>query len=267
MKIGIISKASEYTHSVPVMDQMADYVRRAGIEIERIVPEDQLIDLAAIKVEHDMYVIRPGIELGLSLSGILHEQGAHMVNSHESSSLVADKVRVTHRLMQGGIPTARSYLAGQPEIVSDALGGSTVIVKPHRGSYGEGIRVIHPQDLTEDLSSRGGHFIQEFLPSDGLDLKVYVIGDEVFAIKRPFPATSFEDKLGTPYSLNDGIRNMALKVGELFGLDIYGLDIVETEQGPYVIDVNYFPGFIGIKSAPRLLADFLIQSVTERIAA
>lgn len=264
MKLGIISKRNEYTHSTPVMEEMVSLLHQAGIQVERIVPEEESIDLARIGVACDGYAIRPGIEHGLSLAGILHDQGARLINSYPATALLIDKLQVTQRLLAAGLPSPRSYITGDPAELQRALGGIPLIIKPHRGSYGQGIRVLHPGGEIE-AQVRGGYFVQEFLPSDGVVLKVYVIGNEVQATRRTYPARNYEEKFGVPCPVSGRVRDIAQRIGELFGLEIYGIDCIETDSGPQIIDVNYFPGFIGVANAPALLADFLIRFLREEL--
>jgi len=265
MKIGFLMKRAEYAHSTPVMEDVFKHLRKKGVKVQTIVPEEQLIDLGAIRPTLDLYVLRPGIELGLSLAGILHDQGANLLNTFPASTLVQDKVRVTHRLLEDSIPTARSFVAGDLKQAFDALRNS-LIVKPHRGSYGEGIRVFHEHDELPKAGERGGHFVQEYHRNSGEDLKVYVIGDQVFAVRRKFPAHSYEDKLGVPVEVDDYLRTIALRIGQLFGLQVYGIDCIDTDRGLLVIDVNFFPGFVGVPNAAKYLSAYILECAEQHDA-
>ena len=258
MKIGFLTKCAEYAHSTPVMDDVFKRLRQKGVQVQKIVPEEQLIDLSAVRPTLDLYVLRPGIELGLSLAGILHDQGANLLNTFPASTLVQDKVRVTQRLLENQIPTARSFVAGDLKQAFDALCNS-LIVKPHRGSYGEGIRIFHDREGLPEAGERGGHFVQEYHSNSGEDLKVYVIGNQVFALRRKFPAHSYEDKLGTPVEVDDYLRRIALRIGQLFGLHVYGIDCIDTDCGLLVIDVNFFPGFVGVPNAAKYLSAYILE--------
>ena len=55
------------------------------------------------------------------------------------------------------------------------------------------------------------------------------------------------------------LQKLALRVGNLFGLDIYGLDVVETAHGPVVVDINDFPSFGQIPQAVPLVAAYILQ--------
>lgn len=263
MKVGFLMKRAEYAHSTPVMEDVFRNLRKRGVTVQTIVPEEHVVELQKLAVENDLYVIRPGIELGLSLAGVLHELGARLINSYPASATLQDKVLVTHRLIRAGIPTPRSFVTGNIDKTVEEIGGKQLIIKPHRGSYGIGVRVVEKAD---EPTQRGGYFAQQFKRPLGPDLKVYVIGDEVFAVRRKFPAESYEEKLGQPCIVDGEIRKVALRVGDLFNLQIYGLDVIEHEDGFDVIDVNYFPGFVGVPKASEKLAGYLHACLVDDIA-
>lgn len=263
MKLGLLMKKQEYTHSTPVMDEMFRHLRKYGVAVSTIYPEEHVVELQRVRVENDLYVIRPGIELGLSLAGVLHELGARLINSYPASAVLQDKVLVTHRLIRAGIPTPRSFVTGDVDKTIATIGGERLIIKPHRGSYGIGVRVV---DRADEPTPRGGYFAQQFKKPLGPDLKVYVIGDEVFAVRRKFPAESYEDKLGQPCIVDESIRKIALRIGDLFNLQIYGIDVIEHADGFDVIDVNYFPGFVGVPKVAEKLADYLFGCLSDECA-
>jgi ribosomal protein S6--L-glutamate ligase len=55
--------------------------------------------------------------------------------------------------------------------------------------------------------------------------------------------------------VSDEIRRIALATGEACGLALFGLDVIESPRGPYVVDVNYFPGYKGVPDVAPLIAD------------
>ena len=59
--------------------------------------------------------------------------------------------------------------------------------------------------------------------------------------------------------MTDEVRRIALRCGEAFGLGLYGLDIIESPDGPSVVDVNYFPGYKGIARAPEAVASYIAR--------
>ena len=100
--------------------------------------------------------------------------------------------------------------------------------------------------------------VQELVPGPGVDLRVYVAGGEVFATRKPFSSTSYSVP-GEEVEVEDEVRRIALRCGEAFGLVLFGLDIIESPDGPRVVDVNYFPGYKGIARAPEAVAGFIAR--------
>jgi ribosomal protein S6--L-glutamate ligase len=141
-----------------------------------------------------------------------------------------------------------------------------LILKPHRGYHGAGVAVV---DGVEDLPGPEAYpevvFAQDYLSRARLDLKVFAIGDEVFGVRKAFAGDSFL-RAGEPTPLTPEIEDIARRCGQVFGLELYGLDVAEDpERGPQIIDVNYFPGYRGVPGAARKIADY-IAHVVEQVA-
>jgi ribosomal protein S6--L-glutamate ligase len=100
-------------------------------------------------------------------------------------------------------------------------------------------------------------FAQREVPSAGRDLKVYVVGDQMWAITRPFPARTLADKLGAPARVPPGIREAAVACGRALGLELYGVDFLVAGDEFFAVDVNAFPGYKGVPDAPRAVAEHL----------
>ncbi|MDX1811859.1 MAG: ATP-grasp domain-containing protein, partial [Gammaproteobacteria bacterium] len=243
------------THSTPVTYDMMYLLQDRGVQAVPIIPEHDVIDLANIKVDCDLYVLRPSAEIILSLAAVLYSRGAKILNNLHSCTVVRDKIQVAGRMLDAGLPFPKSYVTGNIEAMRKEI-SAPVIVKPERGALGEGIQIFNENDPTPPVR-KGGYFAQHYLPTDHYDLKVYVIGKEVMARKRHFPCENDFEYLGTDSDVSEEVRELALKCGEIFDLDIYGLDIVQTKQGLYIVDVNYFPSFLGVPDAAEKLADYI----------
>ncbi len=135
------------------------------------------------------------------------------------------------------------------------------MVKPNGGRRGEQIAVVRDaRDLDELPASAGPFLAQRYVQGKGLDLKAYVIGDQVFGVWRPFPARTAAEKRGPRCALSQEIREICLRCGRLFGLELYGVDLIETDDGPTVIEVNCFPGYRGVPGADSLIADHIVRT-------
>jgi glutathione synthase/RimK-type ligase-like ATP-grasp enzyme len=116
-------------------------------------------------------------------------------------------------------------------------------------------------------------YIQEFIECDGIDRKIYVVGDKIFGIKRENPIYIYlrvnpedidvdvierED-----YEISDDIRRLAKVLSKGLNLKIFGFDLIKSiNQNKYhVVDLNDFPGFRGIGNIETVLANFLIENI------
>jgi len=105
-------------------------------------------------------------------------------------------------------------------------------------------------------------FAQKYLGRGRQDLKVFAIGEGLFGVRKAFSAHSFL-QAGEPAPLSPEVRDIARRCGRAFGLELYGLDLVEDDSGVYVVDVNYFPGYRGVPHAARRLADYVMNAAKE----
>lgn len=103
-------------------------------------------------------------------------------------------------------------------------------------------------------------FAQEYEEHEPFDYKAYAIGDYVYAIKRVFPAKTKEEKLGTPVGDDPELVDLVRRCGRLFGLQLYGVDLVKTPKGYSVIEVNCFPGFKGVPEGGERIAKFILEN-------
>jgi ribosomal protein S6--L-glutamate ligase len=100
--------------------------------------------------------------------------------------------------------------------------------------------------------------VEELIPGPGEDLKAYVIGDQVFGVKKPFSPNSYRTT-GCACHVSPEVEAIARACGRVFGLSLYGVDIIESPDGPVVVDLNYFPSYKGVPAAAERLADFIID--------
>jgi ribosomal protein S6--L-glutamate ligase len=138
------------------------------------------------------------------------------------------------------------------------LEAGPLVVKPYRGSQGRDVFVIRePSELTRLRVDGGLVFAQRYHEPEGRDRKVYCIGDQVFGVKRPWPARTYEDKLGEPFTVSPQLRELALRCGDTFGIEIYGFDVIVSDSRMYVVDFSSFPGFKGVPDAALRIADYI----------
>src|SRR5688572_20422674 len=265
MKIAILMFRHAPTRMSPIMPEVVRLLTERGEQVEVIYPEEQLMDGSRVYVEHDLYVLKSGTELALSLAGALHAAGATILNPYPVTAMLRDKVISSHVLRRAGIPYPDTFITVHPKHLAPLLDEGPLVLKPYRGSQGRGVYVIWDPDQLDNVNHEGGLiFAQRYYRPEGRDLKIYVIGGQVFGVRRTWPAHSYEEKLGEPFTIAPEVHDIALRCGKAFGLELYGLDIILHEGKPYVVDVSSFPGFKGVPDAALRLADY-IYSAGQRV--
>ena len=171
--------------------------------------------------------------------------------------MTQNKIIVSRLLREGGVPAPRTWVTGDFSLLSDLASKSSLIIKPYMGHRGAGIvKIDNPDQLKAHTAPDYPVIVQDFKPGSGEDLKVYVVGDQVFGVQKPFSEMSFAVP-GRPVPISDEVREISLRVGTVCGLGLYGLDIIESADGPFVVDVNYFPGYKGVPNAAPMIADYI----------
>jgi ribosomal protein S6--L-glutamate ligase len=241
----------------PLLLEVFELLKGRGFRVESAIPEETLLSTDRLDVQHDLYVLKSHTELSLSLAGSLDAQGARTLNPYPNCLAAQDKIVASRLLRAAGIPTPRSWTTGTREHLHQLLSEGPLIVKPHRGHRGAGIHVLRGEkDLARLPVLETPVVVQEYIEGSGEDLKVYVVGERVFAVRKQFSKDSFT-RSGAPVEPRDDVRHIAQRCGKTFGLGLFGLDVIESADGPVVVDVNYFPGYKGVDGAAPLIADYI----------
>jgi ribosomal protein S6--L-glutamate ligase len=248
----------------PVLARTFNHLEARQIEVAVHFPEEELLRLDKFRIEADLYVLKSDTELALSLATALEHVGARVLNRARASILAKEKLLAAAIMAQAGIPGPCSFAAARPAQLAHRVSPRRpLILKPHRGYHGVGIKVAERSAELASAAYPDVVFAQEFLVRARRDLKVFAIGDEVFGVRKAFAPDSFL-RVGEPVALSSEVEQIARRCGAAFGLELYGLDVAEDpEAEPRIIDVNYFPGYRGVPDADRRLADYIAAAVSQ----
>jgi ribosomal protein S6--L-glutamate ligase len=265
MKIGILTLRHGPSAKTSITPEVIRLLEEWGARVDVIHPEERCTSLSSIRPEHDLYVLKSETELALSYAGALHAAGAAVVNPYPAAAMLKDKIIANRRLEEAGVPVAETFVAGHPRQLAPLLEEGPIVVKPYRGSKGRGVHVVWDADELENVATDEGPVLaQRYHRPDGRDRKIYCIGGQLFGVKRIWPARTYEEKLGEPFSIDPVLRDVALRCGAAFGIDIFGVDVVISDGKPWVVDLQGFPGFKGVPDAALRLADHL-YAIAERV--
>jgi ribosomal protein S6--L-glutamate ligase len=248
----------------PIIAETIERLEASDVRVTVLVPEETLLRLDRLHIQADLYLLKSDTELALTLATTFEHIGATVLNRASAARRAKDKLLAAATLAQAGLPAPRSLGAARPTQLAEHVGrGRPLILKPHRGYHGVGIAIArHSDDLPDAHVYPDAVFAQAYLDRARTDLKVFVIGDAVFGVRNAVPAAAVV-RADNSVSVSPEVEQIARRVGAVFDLELFGLDIAEDpEHGPQIIDVNYSPGFRGVPGAPRHLAEHIARALS-----
>ena len=258
MRVGVIAPRPRTDRISPLVPELLARLRELGCQAELIDPDADPVDLGQVRADADVYILKSGTEAALSFAGILHAQGACLVNPFPVAAACRDKLIQTSVLAAAGVPVPRSWMTADPGTMVPHLAEGPLILKDPRGSRGRGIVVVRDTDQLAALRAGVPWLAMRYHEPEGRDLKLYRIGDEVFGVERVFPANTYQDKVGRPYRVGPGLREVVLRCGQAFGISVYGVDVIRSQGREWVVDMSSFPGFKGVAGSGRRIADHVV---------
>jgi ribosomal protein S6--L-glutamate ligase len=242
----------------PVLLEAYEILRGRGYDVEDGIAEEQPQRPDLLEPEHDLYLLKSHTDLSLSLAGVLAAQGARMLNPYVNCATTQNKFITARLLRAAGVPTPDTWALTDAALLEEEVAQRPLLIKPYMGHRGAGISIVHDAAALGAAAAAAvcPMIVQELVPGPGEDLKVYVVGDQVFAVSKPFSETSFAVP-GRPVPVEPEVRDAALRAGAALGLGLYGLDVIESPDGPVVVDLNYFPGYKGVPDAAALIAEYI----------
>jgi ribosomal protein S6--L-glutamate ligase len=257
--LGVLVEQRYLSHPQPA--GMVAALRTRGHDVFTIDPEGIAAEAGDPDWLDDLDVV-VGRGRSLALLCLLtwaESRGARTVNRRAAIAAVHNKAEMAVRLAAAGVPTPRTFLGLQGELAATVPRDSyPLILKPTFGDNCQGLQLVRsPGELAHVSWPEPLVLAQEFLPSDGNDLKLYVVGADVWAVRKPSPLS---DRDGAPelVARTPALRDLARRCGELFGLELYGVDCLETDAGVVVIEINEFPNYTGVPDADDALADYVL---------
>jgi ribosomal protein S6--L-glutamate ligase len=249
-----------------VLEELYRLLGERSFEVSEGIPDRGALDLDLVPT-HDLYVLKARTPMALSVAGILHQRGARLLDPFGSCTTVLDKLVSTSMMRRAGIPTPRSWATSDPSRLDSATFASCLplVVKPFDGIGSRGVTVVRtPAELSAIAGTGRPLLLQEYV--DGCDrrYKLHGVGEQVFATWKPF-SLGGEPGDGEPCDVSPEMCRIARRTGRLFGLSLYGLDVLVGRRGPVVVDVNSFPGYGAVPGAAVAIADHIERFARSRL--
>jgi len=253
---------------------------RVGFRPEVSVGETNLLkELKAVIVRP---IGRGSLEETIFRLDLLHRierLGVYVTNPPSAIERSVDKYYALTLLEEAGLPVPRTVVTESSENALKAfkeLGGD-VVLKPIFGSRGMGSTRISDANVAERIFravdfNRQVLYLQEFVSHGNFDIRIFVLGDHVLAsMRRVADSWKTNVSLGAkpvPYNPPEEIRRLALKAAKTIGCDVSGVDILETGNGPFIVELNSQPGWRGLQSVTEVkIADEIVDYVLKRVSA
>ena len=255
----LIEAGTEKGHNVRVIDYMRCYMnitaRRPGVYYggESLGKADAVIPrIGASNTFYGTAVVRQ-----------FETMNSYCVNSSISIANSRDKLRSLQILAEAGINMPVTGFASHTQDIKgviEKVGSIPLVMKLLQGTQGQGIVLAETRKAAESVMIAfrlldADIMVQEFIKeSSGTDIRVFVVGDRVVAsMKRIAPEGEFRSNVHRggkmeKVELTDEEIQISLDASKILGLSIAGVDLMRSDRGPLILEVNSSPGLQGIET-------------------
>ena len=273
MKIGVLSRNRRlYSTS-----RLVEAAKKRGHDVVVIDPLRCYMNIASFKpsIHYDGRALEPidavipriGASITFYGTAVVRQfemMGVFSLNESVAISRSRDKLRSLQLLSRKGIGLPVTGFAHSPadtEDLLDVVGGAPVVVKLLEGTQGRGVVLAETRKAAESVveAFRGLNasvLVQEFIAeAGGADIRCLVIGERVVAsMQRQAAEGEFRSNLHRGGSaqlvkITPEERSTAVRAARIMGLNVAGVDILRSNHGPVVMQVNSSPGLEGIEKA------------------
>ena len=273
----LVQAARDRGHTVRVLDPLRCYMKIAPNKFQLNYRSKPLTGIDAV-------IPRVGVSITRYGTAVLRQfelMGVYTPNSSDAILRARDKLRCHQLLAAEGIGLPVTVFGDNPDDTTDLLGllgKPPHVIKLNEGSQGAGVilaeRMSASRSVVEALRGLYANFlVQEFIAeAKGGDIRCFVVGDKVVAaMHRQAAAGEFRSNLhrggeASKIKLSAAERATALRAARVMGLEIAGVDLLRSNKGPLVLEVNSSPGLEGIEGitgvdvAARIVAHVAAQA-------
>ncbi len=242
--------------------------------------------VAITPADFDLILVRPGFTGDPSINASIIKQfqlaGFSVVNNYLAVFRAKNKIRTMQMLDHFGVPVPKTLVVADPAQIAAAAAEFTfpVIIKTIFGTHGTGVFIAESMRSLSPIvdyltkKERGPIKLQEYIAeAKGKDIRAFVCGKKIVAaMERVAKDGEFRANFHKGGSVGSVVlskveQTLAIKAAQILGLDIAGVDILRTNTGPKIIEVNSNPGLEGISRATNIpvnskVVDFLEHRLT-----
>ena len=273
----LVEAARERGHEVRVIDH-----QRCFMDITSHQPSIHFRDEEFGPMDFDAVIPRIGASVtfyGTSVVRQFEMMGVYSVNESVAIARARDKLRSLQLLSRKNIGIPATAFANCPDDINGLLrevGGTPCVIKLLEGTQGIGVVLAETKKAAESVIQAfmglgANILVQEFIKeAGGSDVRCFVVGGKVIAaMQRTAPPGEFRSNLhrgGTAQlaKLTTAERRTAVNAAKAMGLNVCGVDLLRSERGPLVMEVNSSPGLEGIEKATgKDIAGLIIKFIEE----
>ncbi|HWB87694.1 MAG TPA: 30S ribosomal protein S6--L-glutamate ligase [Acidimicrobiia bacterium] len=205
------------------------------------------------------------------------------LNSSDGISRSRDKLRSMQILSRAGVGLPTTSFAHSIQDINgllDVVGGTPVVVKLLEGTQGIGVVLAETKKAAESVIGAfrqldANILVQQFIKeAGGSDIRAFVVGGKVVAaMRRQSAPGDFRSNLhrggrAQAIRLSPSERSTAVRAAKAMGLSVAGVDLLQSDEGPMVLEVNSSPGLEGIEEASGVdIADLMIEYIEDNVGA
>ena len=203
------------------------------------------------------------------------------LNSSDGISRSRDKLRSMQILSRSGVGLPTTSFAHSIQDINgllEVVGGTPVVVKLLEGTQGLGVVLAETKKAAESVIGAfrqldANILVQEFIKeAGGADIRAFVVGGKVVAsMRRQGAPGDFRSNLhrggkAEMIKLTPGERSTAVRAAKAMGLNVAGVDLLQSSSGPLVLEVNSSPGLEGIEGASGIdIADLIVEHIEDNV--
>lgn len=271
----LVEAAQQRSHEVHVIDTLRCYMNIASHKPEIHYRGENLTGFDAV-------IPRIGASITFYGTAVVRQfemMGVYCLNESVAIARSRDKLRSVQLLARKGIGLPVSGFAHSPDDIEDLIkmvGGAPVVIKLLEGTQGIGVVLAETQKAAESvieafMGLKANILVQEFIKeAGGTDIRCFVIGDKVVAaMQRQAKEGEFRSNLhrggsASLIKITPEERSTAVRAAAVMGLNVAGVDILRSNHGPVVMEVNSSPGLEGIETATGkdiagMIVDFIAR--------